>query len=78
MNQEETNAAEWSNPDNWSSPKWVGLYFSKKDQRAWVPKPIPALGWTLNLGRPKGVFWALAIVVGTVIVATFAGYFAST
>jgi hypothetical protein len=37
MHQTEINKTEWSNPENWS----VGLYFSKKDSRTWVPKRIP-------------------------------------
>lgn len=60
MNQEETNRAEWANPDNWS----VGLYFSKRDSRTWVPKPIPWMGWTVNLGKRAGACWMLGLLVG--------------
>jgi uncharacterized membrane protein len=63
MNQEANNQAEWSNPDNWTGPKWLSLYFSKRDSRVWVPKQIPALGWTINLGQPKGVAWLFAIIL---------------
>lgn len=69
MSQQEINQNEWNDSNNWSSPKWLGLYFSKKDSRWVVPKPYPALGWTLNLARRKGcgafftlVFFGLAIV----------------
>ena len=37
--QDETNQAEWANPDNWTT-----IYFSKKDSRTWVPKQNPRHG----------------------------------
>ena len=64
MDQRETNQAEWQNPDNWSGPKWLSVYFSKRDTRTWVPKQVPALGWTLNLGKTAGVIWLVATLVG--------------
>ena len=60
INQKEINRAEWSNPDNWS----VGFYFSKKDSRAWVPKSIPWIGWTVNLGSREGAFWMIGFLMG--------------
>lgn len=51
--RDEMNRSEWENQDNWTSP---GFYFSKRDSRWIVPKRNPALGWTFNLGNPKGVF----------------------
>ena len=60
MDQKEINEAEWSNHDNWS----VGLYFSKKDSRTWVPKSVPWMGWTLNLGRRAGAMWMLGFFIG--------------
>ena len=60
QSQKEINQAEWSNPDNWS----VGFYFSKKDSRAWVPKSIPWMGWTVNLGSRAGAFWMIGFLVG--------------
>ena len=59
-NQKEINQAEWNNPDNWS----VGFYFSKKDSRAWVPKSIPWMGWTVNLGSRGGACWMIGFLVG--------------
>ena len=73
MNEDDINSAEWRNPENWSKPRWVGLYFSKRDTRAWVPKPYPILGWTVNLANPRGVFWAIGIVLAVVLVALGAG-----
>lgn len=64
MDQKEINAAEWKNPDNWSGPGWVSFYFSKKDTRTWVPKSIPWMGWTLNLGKPAGAYWLLGFIIG--------------
>lgn len=62
--QEEINQAEWENPDNWSGPKWIAFYFSKRDTRTWVPKRIPAMGWTINLGTHAGVYWLLSFLIG--------------
>jgi hypothetical protein len=62
------NEAEWRNPQNWTGPKWLSVYFSKRDSRAWVPKQMPSLGWTVNLGNPRGAF-ALLAVVWAIIVA---------
>ncbi|WP_256377982.1 DUF5808 domain-containing protein [Paraferrimonas sp. SM1919] len=55
MEQAEINQCEWGNPENWSGPKWLGVYFSKKDSRIWVPKPVAYTGWTLNLAHSSGV-----------------------
>ena len=60
MSQREINDAEWNNPENWSG----GFYFSKKDSRTWVPKSIPWMGWTLNIGRPAGAYWLLGFIIG--------------
>ena len=62
------NRAEWNDPRNWTGPKWLSIYFSKRDSRAWVPKQIPAFGRTVNLGNPRGAF-ALLAIVSTIIIA---------
>jgi uncharacterized membrane protein len=62
MTQDDINQAEWNKPGNWS----CGLYFSKKDNRVWVPKRIKSLGWTLNLGQRKGAIWLISIVIGAI------------
>jgi uncharacterized membrane protein len=59
MNQTEIDKTEWSNPKNWP----VGLYFSKKDSRTWVPKSAPWMGWTLNLAKHAGEFWMLGLLI---------------
>lgn len=60
MDQREVNQAEWENPENWS----VGLYFSKRDTRTWVPKSIPWMGWTLNLATRAGAMWMIGFLIG--------------
>ena len=62
MRQDEINSSEWSNPDNWVRPIWLGLYFSRKDSRAWVPKHPPVLGWTVNFAQPRGAFLFFGII----------------
>jgi uncharacterized membrane protein len=64
MDQKEINRAEWENPENWSGPKWLSVYFCKADTRTWVPKQIPGMGATLNLGKRAGVFWLVGFLVG--------------
>ena len=60
MNQKEINNNEWSNPENCS----CGFYFSKRDTRTWVPKSIPWMGWTLNIGTTAGALWMIGFLVG--------------
>lgn len=65
MNQSEINQAEWENPANWTTgSNWLCVYFSHKDSRTWVPKRIPWMGLTLNLGRPSGVAWLVGFSIG--------------
>jgi uncharacterized membrane protein len=52
---------EWKNPDNWHGGI-LGIYYSKKDSRSWVPKKIPWMGWTINFAQSSGI-WSLAILV---------------
>lgn len=64
MEQRQINRMEWENPLNWSGPRWLGIYSSKRDTRTWVPKRIPTMGWTVNLGRRAGVVWLAGILAG--------------
>lgn len=77
MTQDDINQAEWDDPANWSPPRWLGIYFSKTDTRNWVPKPIPILGWTVNLGRPGGVAWGLGILAAAIALSFLAGWTAA-
>jgi uncharacterized membrane protein len=65
MNQDEINKAEWENPDNWTKGSTLlCVYFSHKDSRTWVPKRIPWMGVTMNLGKVAGVAWLTGFLVG--------------
>jgi hypothetical protein len=66
--QQETNHAEWLKADNWGGPKTLAVYFSKKDNRVWVPQQKPSIGWTLNLAHTGGVVWLVGICVGIILV----------
>ena len=68
MDQKAINQAEWENPDNWGGPRWMSVYFSKKDSRTWVPKQLRWMGWTLNLAKTSGVVQFLAILIGLCLV----------
>lgn len=59
------NVEEWHDPDNWGGPRWLEVYFSKRDSRIWVPKRIRKLGWTVNLAHTGGVFWFFGIILGS-------------
>lgn len=72
MNQNEINQAEWENPDNWS----MGIYFSKKDSRVWVPKSVPWMGWTVNVGQKGGAVWLLSFLIGLPILIVILTVFA--
>lgn len=67
MDQKEINDTEWRNPENWSG-SLLGFYFSKKDSRTWVPKSVPQMGWTLNLGKPAGARWLFFLLAGVPII----------
>jgi uncharacterized membrane protein len=62
MKQKRLNRSEWEDPRNWSD-NFLGLYFSKRDSRVWVPKRRPMLGWTINLAHPRAVWWILGIAL---------------
>ncbi len=66
--QQEINQAESLNVDNWGGPKALAVYFSKKDNRIWVPQQKPSIGWTLNLAHTGGVLWLVGICIGIIMV----------
>lgn len=76
LGQGELNQQEWENPDNWSGPKLVSMYFSKLDSRVLVPRQIPQLGFTFNFGQDRGVVYgllvraALLVIVVNIIIIT--------
>lgn len=71
MTQDEINEAEWNDPRNWHGG-WLGLYRSRRDSRAWVPKRFPALGVTVNFARRSGVLGLLLILSAGFAVAAVA------
>ncbi len=72
MEQSQINQAEWENPANWSDSV-VGIYFSKRDSRVWVPKRIPSFGWTLNLGNPRAAWFLVGILAGLPLLGAIVG-----
>lgn len=73
MTQDQIDQAEWENPANWSDTI-VGVYFSKRDSRVWVPKRSPSWGWTINLGHPSGAWWLVGLLAaGPVLASLFRG-----
>ena len=68
MDQRSINSAEWENPDNWTGPKWLSIYSSPQDTRVWVPKQIPALGWTINVAHRKGKLWLAAVLAAALAI----------
>ena len=73
MTQSEVNEAEWRNPNNWRGwGRWFRIYHSDRDTRAWVPKPDPRMGMTVNFARRSGVVTiaiVLAIGLGVALLA---------
>lgn len=65
--QRKINREQWRNPENWGGPKWLCVYFSKRDSRVWVPKRIPWMGWTLNLAKNGGVYWLFLLILFLVL-----------
>lgn len=70
--QEHINQQEWNNPDNWTGPRWMSLYFSKKDNRTFVPKQIAWMGWTINLGNTTSYYWLIGVFSALILLAMFA------
>ena len=70
MTQQEINQSEWENPDNWSDSK-MGVYFSKKDNRLWVPKKKAWQGSTINFGHPGGVKSLLGLIFIPILLVIF-------
>lgn len=59
--------AEWHNPKNWKGGI-LGLYYSPRDRRTFVPKRHPNLGITLNFARRGGIAVLLGILAFPVLV----------
>lgn len=57
------NRIEWRTPGNWIGLRWLRFYHAPRDNRLLVPKRVPLLGWTINLGHP----WGAAVMLGIVL-----------
>ena len=64
----ERDEAEWHNPANWHGGP-LGIYFSRRDSRSFVPKRIPAMGVTINFAHKEGVAVLLGLVGFVVLLA---------
>jgi len=71
QSQQEINQQQWEDPDNWSEPGFVSIYFSPLDSRTWVPRQGTFIGKKLNLAKIAGIYWlyglcfvALLLIVG--------------
>ena len=62
MTEAEQDETEWRSPENWHGGP-LGLYYSRRDSRAFVPKRNPAFGATINFARPLGVVWLVGLLV---------------
>ncbi len=62
MSTVERDEAEWKNPANWHGGP-LGLYFSRRDSRPFVPKRgNPMAGATINFAHKSGIFMLLGIL----------------
>ena len=61
MTQREIDDAEWHNPANWHGGL-LGIYYSKRDSRSFVPKRNPIMGITINFARPLGIAFLVGIL----------------
>ena len=67
----EDQDAEWRNPANWHGGP-LGLYFSRRDPRPFVPKRPPGIGATINFARPAGVAFLVGVLAFVGVVAYLA------
>ncbi|HET9493905.1 MAG TPA: DUF5808 domain-containing protein [Chloroflexia bacterium] len=58
MSQVEIDDAEWQNQHNWHG----GLYFGRRDSRAFVPKRHSSMGITVNFASPTGVLFLIGVL----------------
>ena len=61
MTQREIDDAEWGNPANWHGG-FLGVYYSQRDSRSFVPKRNPIMGVTINFARPGGIVFLTGIL----------------
>ena len=62
MSQDDINEREWKDHKNWHGGP-LGLYASRDDDRAFVPKRNPALGVTVNWSTGTGIGFMIGVAV---------------
>jgi uncharacterized membrane protein len=67
VRQNDINEREWKNRKNWHGGP-LGLYASKDDDRAFVPKRNPALGVTVNWSTGTGIGFMIGVAVFIAVV----------
>jgi len=68
MSQKEINDREWNDPKNWHGGP-LGLYASRTDDRAFVPKRNPMLGVTVNLSTGTGIGFMIGVAIFIAVIA---------
>ncbi len=64
----ELNESMNKDPRSW---KGYFFYMNGNDSRIFVPKRIPALGWTLNFSNPLAYLILLVIIMILIIISYF-------
>ena len=70
MDQESIDRQEWEDGRNWTGPRWLAIYASRRDRRFLVPKRIPWMGWTVNMAHPGGPFVLTGLIILVVSLCT--------
>ena len=66
MRQDDVNEEEWRKRKNWRGGP-LGIYSSKQDDRAFVPKRHPSLGVTPNLSTGTGIGFMIGVIIFIVV-----------
>jgi uncharacterized membrane protein len=63
-NEEQNLEAMAKDPSNWRG----AIYFNRKDPRIGVPKFVPGMGWTFNMGNPY-TYLILIVFIALIVVS---------
>jgi uncharacterized membrane protein len=71
----ESEDRQWRDEQNWRGC----VYSAPEDPRVFVPKRIPAFGWTLNFGQPasRRMLTAVVLTYGAIAAAIAAAFMAA-
>jgi uncharacterized membrane protein len=78
MDERAMNSAEWENASNWTGPRWLSIYHSPRDTRLWVPKQIPAFGWTINFRHRRARLCVALVLVGVALFVVLSNLLVAT